>query len=483
MTPYEAWMGMKPNVSHLHVFGCGAYSHVPKDERNKIDPKARKSIFMGYGDGVKGYRLYDQDKQRIYYSRDVIFHEARKDNVQSNGEHQVNLQEQQIEIDCRIEEVNQQEMNGERPQRERRPPDRYGEWVYVADNTCDPKSVDEAVSSNNKEKWMEAMKNEIDSLKGNDVWDLVKLPEGRKAVGSKWVFKTKHDAEGNIERYKARLVAQGYNQKYGIDYDGRFCPVVRFESIRTVIALAAIHNLKLRQLDITTAFLNGWLKEDIYMKQSKRFEIGGKENLVCKLKRSINGLKQSSRCWNEELDKFLKQFGFKQSASDTCIYILNSDELLIVAVYVDDIVVAGSSEASMQTFIDKIGTRFKIKDMGNLHHFLGVRIEQIRAGEIWIGQPTYTLAILKKFGMEDSKSAATPVEAGRKLVKVSADCELVNIEMYQSAVGSLLYLSTKTRPDIAYAVGKVARFCSKPSVQHWKAVKRIQRYRELWIDV
>ena len=269
MTPYEAWMGMKPNVSHLRVFGCDAYSHVPKDERNKIDPKARRSMFMGYGDGVKGYRLYDQDKQRIYYSRDVIFHEARKDNVQSNGEHQVNLQEQQIEIDFYIEEVNQQEINEERPQRERRPPNRYEEWVYVADNTCDPKSVDEAVSSNNKEKWMEAMKNEIDSLKGNDVWDLMKLPEGRKAIGSKWVFKTKHDAEGNIERYKARLVAQGYNRKYGIDYDEKFCPVVRFESIRTVIALAAIHNLKLRQLDITTAFLNGWLKEDIYMKQPK----------------------------------------------------------------------------------------------------------------------------------------------------------------------------------------------------------------------
>lgn len=113
---------------------------------------------MGYGDGVKGYRLYDQDKQRIYYNRDVIFHEAREDNVQSNGEYQVNLKEQQIEIDCHTEEeVNQQEINEERPQRERRPPDRYGEWVYVADNTCDPKTVDEAVSSNNKEKWMEAM--------------------------------------------------------------------------------------------------------------------------------------------------------------------------------------------------------------------------------------------------------------------------------------------------------------------------------------
>ena len=211
---------------------------------------------------------------------------------------------------------------------------------------------------------MEAMKNEIDSLKGNDVWHLVKLPEGRKAVGSKWVFKTKHDAEGNIERYKARLVAQGYNQKYGIDYDESFCPVVRFESIRTVIALADIHNLKLQQLDITAAFLNGWLKEDIYMKQPKGFEIGGKENLVCKFKRSIYGLKQSSQCWNEELDKFLKQSGFKQPASDPCIYILNSDKLLIVAVYVDYIIVAGSSEVSMQTFIDEIGTRFKIKRYG-----------------------------------------------------------------------------------------------------------------------
>ena len=160
---------------------------------------------------------------------------------------------------------------------------------------------------------------ELQSLHKNQVWELSELLLGRKFIGSKWVFKWKHDADGNFERYKARLVAQGYNQKYGIDYDETFYTVIRFESVWTLIALAAKHKLHLHQLTVATAFLNDDLKEEIYMRQPEPFEVKGKERLVCKLKRSIYGLKQSSRCWNEALDKYL---GFKQSKNDPWIYIL-----------------------------------------------------------------------------------------------------------------------------------------------------------------
>ena len=164
------------------------------------------------------------------------------------------------------------------PQQERvdrRPPDRYGEWVYIASEE-DPVTVKEALSSQDAAKWSKAMKTELQSLHKNQVWELSELPPGRKAIGSKWVFKRKHDANGNVERCKARLVAQGYNQKYGNDYDETFCPVVRFESVRTLVALAAKHKLQLNQLDVATSFLNGELKEEIYMKQPEQFELKGK---------------------------------------------------------------------------------------------------------------------------------------------------------------------------------------------------------------
>ena len=149
----------------------------------------------------------------------------------------------------------------------------------------------EALSSTEKAEWRKAM----ESLHTNEVWDLVELPCGRKAIGCMWVFKWKHDVDGSMEQH------QGFNQKYGVDYDETFCPVVRFESVRTIIALTAKYDLKQHQSDITTALLNGELKKDIYMKQPEGFMMKGKEHYECKLKWSLYGLKQSPRCWNENL--------------------------------------------------------------------------------------------------------------------------------------------------------------------------------------
>ena len=212
--------------------------------------------------------------------------------------------------------------------------------------------------------------------------------------------KRKRDMNGNIVRHKARLVAKGFTQKSGIDYDEMFCPVVRFESIRTIIALAAKHNLRLHQVEIATAFLNGEQKEDIFMKQQEGFEIKGKEHMVCTLKRSIYGLKQSSRCWNQATDKHLKKMGFKPSRNDPCIYTLNSGgDVIILAVYVDDIILVGKSTEKIRHIIKEIAKRFDVKDRGKLHHFLGVKGMRLEDGGIWIGQPTYTKEILKKFNM------------------------------------------------------------------------------------
>ena len=321
------------------------------------------------------------------------------------------------------------------------------------------------------------MRTEIDSLHSNRVWELVELPEGRKPVGSKWVFKVKTNADGSIERCKARLVAQGYSQKEGLDYDETFSPVVRSESVRSVVALASKNGLKLHQMDITTAFLNGDLNEEVFMKQPEGFISDGQEHLVCRLDRSIYGLKQSPRCWNQALDAQLKLMGFKQSTGDPCIYTSTTDGLFILAVYVDDILLAGKSQQRIAQVKSDLGKRFQLKDMGELHYFLGVSVKQsYETGKIWIGQPAYTRAVIKKFGLEHCKPVTTPVTPGTKLLKATEHSEMVDETLYQSAVGSLLYLSGWTRPDISFSVSNVARFCSCPTKEHWTAVKRIFRY-------
>ena len=230
-------------------------------------------------------------------------------------------------------------------------------------------------------------------------------------------------------------------------------------------------------MDVMTAFLNGELEEEVYMKQPEGFISKGQEHLVCKLKRSIYGLKQSPRCWNSTLDSYLKKMGFMQAVSDPCLYIASEGELFIIGVYVDDIVLAGKSDRRMVEVKKALSKQFKLKDMGELHYFLGMKIVQNhKSGEVWIGQPAYANSVLQKFGMENAKPVNTPVETGTKLTKERVDDDGVNEELYQSAVGSLLYLSIGTRPDITYAVSNVAKFCAQPTKQHWIAVKRIMRY-------
>ena len=211
-------------------------------------------------------------------------------------------------------------------------------------------------------------------------------------------------------------------------------------------------------MDIKTAFVNGELKEEIYMRQPPGFSESGTEHLVCRLKRSLYGLKQSARCWNTELDNKLKSMGFSQTTCDPCLYVrVDQDGVFIIAVYVDDIILAGENSTTMLKAKSDISRQFDAEDMGELHHFLGVKVIQKHStGEIWIGQPTYSKDLLEKFNMSHSNPTDTPVDVGTKLIKKQEGEDSFDRAIYQSAVGSLLYLSTKTRPDLAFAVGNVA---------------------------
>ncbi len=314
-TPYEAWYGQKPKVDHLRVFGCDAFAHIPKDERGKFDTKTRKCILLGYGKETKAYRLYDISQKKILYSRDVQFNEETKEcrldspvdeyklilEFQSDTISETSYDNEHSEHseDEQPDQSDQNVMPIRRSTRLRKQPDYFD--IPVCHLTETPTTFKQAGNSQDKMKWKAAMETEMNSLQENDVWNLVKLPTGRKIVGSKWVFKKKTGADGTVERYKARLVAQGFTQKQ------TFCPVVRQESLRMLIALSVQQDLKLQQVDVITAFLNGSLEEEVFMRQPEGFEVKGKEKLVCKVKKSIYGLKQSPRCWNAALDSKLRE--------------------------------------------------------------------------------------------------------------------------------------------------------------------------------
>ena len=495
VTPYEVWFGVKPQVKHLRVFGCDPFAHVSRDERGKFDSKTRKCILVGYSLQSKAFRLYDPQRRKLIVSRDVKFNEEEKENTPQVPETETQTSRDRYviietgdpnpiidpETPAQPEEQPSQQPPPRRSARESNTPQYYGREVTHLCDAAEPTTFGEAVRSPNKAKWIQAMEKEMNSLFENDVYDLVELPPQHKAIGSKWVYKIKTGADGTIERYKARLVAKGYSQKYSMDYDETFCPVVRQESLRTLIAIAQQSEMKLHQVDVNTAFLNGMLEEEVYMQQPQGFIKQGEERLVCRLNKSIYGLKQAPRCWNMALDTYLKELKFKQSTSDPCIYVSTEGETLYLGVYVDDIILAGTTDERIKEVKDALSRKFEIKDIGRLHYFLGMTIKQTE-NEVWIGQPKYTENLLKKLEMQDCRPVSTPAEPGQKLEVATDQDTSMDQQKYQSAVGSLMYLSVCSRPDIAFAVGNLARFSSKPTKQHWKALKRVLRYLKATVN-
>lgn len=349
------------------------------------------------------------------------------------------------------------------------------EFVFNCDQIRpldDPVTLKDVQSRPDRLKWVEAMKDEMLSLKENNTWTLVQLPHGKKVVRSKWIFKTKYNSDGELEKYKARLVARGFTQRYGIDYDETFSPVVRYGSVRLLLAIAAQNRLQIEQMDVHTAYLNADIPKnvEIFLSQPEGFDDG--TGRVCKLKKSLYGLKQAGRLWNHTIDSVLKQFGLKRSLMDPCIYYAN-DLKLLVSIYVDDILIFFSSKAKAIELKTTLSNHFKMSDLGPVKSIIGLRITQTD-DSIEIDQSVYIAEVLKRFGMENCKPAKTPAETGKKL-KIPEEHEIVDVP-YQQAVGALLYISQGTRPDICHAVNVASRFNQKHGDAHWTAVKRIMRY-------
>lgn len=509
-TSYERWHGQKPDVAKLRIFGSKAFCLIPKVKRKKLDSRSQLCHLVGYG--VNGYRVWDGYK--IFLVRDAVIEESplveevrgvdaeEEDsyghrqlagplsmepaaeehggvNADCSGSRNDGDDADFVGDDTRAADQPDETDHLRRSRRARNPPARLKDYICVAfalnaeTYVEDIASIDDLKKMDDWPDWKLAIEEELSSLAENNTWRLVDIPEGRRPIDCKWVFRLKLNPDGSIQKRKARLVAKGFSQRYGFDYSETYAPVAKMSTVRTMLALANQHSLVVHQMDVKAAFLNGELIEDIYMRQPRGFEEGDQ---VCKLNKSIYGLKQASKSWNDRFNKFAAEIGFHRCDEDPCLYVRNGKSgPVYICLYVVDILIISKCLREVQTVKRMLKQEFKMVDLGEAEMFLGLKIERNSTdGVMKLSQPGYTEAVLRRFGMSACKPASTPMEANLKLRKEKAE---VNLEQpYRELIGCLTYLVVTSRPELSAAVSYFSQFQCNPTQEHWTHVKRILRY-------
>lgn len=356
------------------------------------------------------------------------------------------------------------------------------EMNIVYNDIKEPKSYNEAVSSPFKDQWIKAMQEEMASLEDNQTWELLELPHDRQAIGCKWIYKMKRGEDGSIRRFKARLVAQGYSQKFGEDYDQVFAPVVKHSTFRVLLALAARRNMEVYHMDAKTAFLNGTIDEVIFMKQPPGFVAVDKSKLVCRLKKSLYGLKQSARSWNQTLHATFLSSGFLQGMADPCFYRKKfEDDWSYILIYVDDIIIASRKHELITKVESTLKLKFKIENLGPIKEYFELEISKDVDGLYNISQSRYIKQVIADFSLSEAKISEVPMNNNYE--KDNNEFEILpDAEKYRKLIGCLLYISVISRPDISASVSILAQKISRPTQRHWNELKRIVRYLKGTID-
>ena len=511
MTPVEALTGRRPNLSKMQKFGSECFAY--KQDKRKLDPRSEKCVFIGYDKTSPAYLVYFPNGGKVQKNRLVKF--VSKTGVEQQTQTNVADEDDDLKVGHRASRMGQDitpeiqvpvsETEGEPevaeakhdtkryPDRVRRKPHylRDNVSMYASDEetdqvqsnidycyrvTCNiPVSFNEAISSDKSKEWVNAMDEEMQSLKENNTFTLTNLPEGKKAVGGRWVFALKKNIDGS-EKYKARYVAKGYSQKMGVDYEETFSPTANLTSVRVLMQKAAQENLILHQMDVKTAYLNAPIDCEIYMEQPEGYEIKSstKEKLVCKLERSLYGLKQSGRNWNKVLHEHLTKIHFVQNQADHCVYTRETKhDKVIMVIWVDDLIIAASDENALKSVKEMLASRFQMKDLGKLKHFLGIDFDQ-SDNCVKMSQAKYVEKILERFKMVDCKPRSTPCE--QKLNYTDNADMMIDVRKYREAVGSLIYLTVCTRPDLSFIVSKLSQYFSEPTDEQWVTVKHVLRY-------
>ncbi|KAG7556653.1 Retrotransposon Copia-like N-terminal [Arabidopsis suecica] len=529
-TPYERLTNEQPDYSSLKAFGCLCYSSTSPKNRTKFDPRARACIFLGYPSGFKGYKLLDIETYSVSVSRHVIFHEEIFPFASSNitdavktffphfslpaPNHDEHLPPVQSSSDAPHNHDESSSLvsipSESKPHRQRKLPSHlqdfhcynnntltnpiktspyplanyisysylsepFGAFINIITKTKLPTKFSEA---KHDKEWTDAMGKEIGAFIRTETWSVCDLPPGKVAVGCKWVFTIKFHADGSIERYKARLVAKGYTQQEGIDFTDTFSPVAKMVTVKLLLSLAPKMQWSLHQLDISNAFLNGDLVEEIYMKLPPGYaELMGIEvspNAVCRLHKSIYGLKQASRQWFLKFSSTLVGFGFDKCHGDHTLFVKEvNGNFLVVLVYVDDILIASTSDSLVAELKTQLSSAFQLRDLGPPKFFLGIKIARTDEG-ISLNQRKYILDLLESTGFSDCKPSSIPMEPNQKLAQDTGTV-LADPKQYRRLIGKLQYLCI-TRPDITFAVSKLAQYSSAPTNIHLQAIHKILRY-------
>ncbi|KAH9744520.1 retrovirus-related pol polyprotein from transposon RE1 [Citrus sinensis] len=526
-SPFEMLFHKIPDYTVMKVFGCSCYPYLRPYNHHKFAFRSQRCIFLGYSSHHKGYVCL-HSSGRIYISNHVVFYEttfpfesgvdfSSADHSSSSlSSHSVKpqvtftLSQSTFQLDgsalqsspaadllspsssLSSPELNtQSQITPSTPNHHLSPPSqliqghpmvtRSKAGIFKPKTTFlttssssphEPYSISEALADS---KWLQAMKLEYQALMDNKTWTLVQPSFPVKVIGSKWVYRIKYNPDGSISRYKARLVAKGFHQTQGIDFNETFSPVVKASIVKVILSLAVLNHWTLRQVDINNAFLNGHLTEEVYMEQPAGFVDQSRPHHICKLQKALYGLKQAPRAWFDKLKQVLTaQWGFRNSKSDTSLFFKRvQGHLLLVLVYVDDIIVTGSSTCLIQQVISNLQSTFALKDLGELNYFLGIQVVKNSSG-LHLSQSKYIVDLLHKVNLQDCTPCSTPMAAGTSLTK--SDSELfANATLYRSTIGAL-QSATLTRPEIAFSVNKLSQFLAAPTVNHWQACKRILRY-------
>ncbi|KAK9077208.1 hypothetical protein SSX86_005544 [Deinandra increscens subsp. villosa] len=529
--PEEAWSGIKPHVDSFRVFGCLAYAHIPSQLRTKLDDRSQRCVLLGISVESKAYRLYDPNSNKIIISKDVSFDEEKgwdwtKEQLGSN-ELTIPVEYVAVEDDSEpTTEVNPETVASQTQVVENTPPNSESQTSHQPDeeqpavNTMPNIDVPESsnarsgvskratrtpawfddyqvgegmfdeevnlaffsscgdpihyVEAAKDKKWVSAMQTEINAIEKNATWELVDAPADAKPIGVKWLYKTKFNEKGEIDKFKARLVVKGYAQEKGVDYEEVFAPVARWDTIRTMLAVAAQNKWVIYQLDVKSAFLHGELEETVYVNQPQGFIKKGEEHKVYKLKRALYGLKQAPRVWFKRIEGYFLKQGFKQSQYESTLFIKNSwNKVIMVSLYVDDLIYTGNDAQACQAFKEAMQKEFEMTDLGKMKYYLGVEVQQ-QNGSISICQKKYAKEVLDRFGLWEGNHVKNPIVQGTKVTR-EGDSPKVNDSEYKCMVGSLMYL-TVTRPDLMYGVGLISRYMSDPREEHMALAKRILRY-------
>jgi len=336
---------------------------------------------------------------------------------------------------------------------------------------AEPRSVKSALAD---QGWYTTMKEEMDALQQNHTWILIPQTTDMNVIGCKWVFKTKLASDGSLDRLKARLVAKGFHQEEGVDFTETFSPVVKHATIRLVLSVAMMNQWPIHQLDVKNAFLHGTLTETVYMEQPPGFIQSQTPNHVCLLKKSLYGLRQAPRAWFDKFSTFLLENGFVCSSTDPSLFIRrNGQDTVLLLLYVDDIVLTGSSSSLLSSLIHSLSLQFHMKDLGYLHYFLGIEAKR-NSTDLFLCQTKYAIDLLTRAQLIDCKPISTPLSQ-RSYILQSDSIPLSNPLEYRSLVGGLQYL-TLTRPDIAYATNMLCQKMQQPTVADFHKLKRVLRY-------